>query len=362
MVESDHRENLNPKALKSLEYFSDRIRKEIEVISVPDEITYENLSNLLKAMKKLFEQINDLSRKSFPKFQRDLQSEIKELHYFVRKLGQKGGALDKFLRDKYKDVREAENLLNKLPKLVSLKSNIENAKVSSDNLEKETEEVSEQLENLKEELYKLEADPLFKEQSDLNNQIFQLKIDINDHLKFKKALKKLSVEVERGNIKLRNIALNDVKSFLKNPIVKLCEDTKDLRNLSNLLVQLRLSLESNDLSLKSATRDTTIEQINDILTGDKLKEDIEEYKELQQNLKVLKKKINDSGLSKKLQKVKDKISTISTKKEHLENDYKKKNDDYLAYLRKLKEERESFTKLIESILNEKVKIQITFTF
>lgn len=362
MVDSEVIEGLDQKAKKSLTFFSDRIKKEIEDISIPEEITYDNLSNMLKSMKRLFDQINDLSRKSFPKFQRDYQSEIKELHYFVRKLGQKGGGLDKFLRDKYKDVREAELLLNKLPKLISLKSNIENAKGAADNLNEESEEIKEKLASLEKELLKLEDDDLFIKQKDLSDKLFQLKIDINNHLKFKKALKKLSVDAEKGKIKLRNISHNDIKSFLKNPVARLSSDTKDLRNLSNILVQLRLSLESNELSLKASTRDSTIEQINSILSSTKLREDIDSLNNLQQEITKLEKKLNESGLATHLTGVKDKIASVSAKKEHVENDQKKKNDDYLAYLRKLKEDRESFIVLVEKVIPEKVKINITFIF
>lgn len=362
MENSEAKENLDQKANKSLQYFNERIKKDINEIDIPEEMTYESLSELLKAIKKLFELINDISKKTIPKFQKDFQVEIKDLHYHTRKLGQKGGMLDKLLREKFKSVREAEHLLNRLPKLFALKNNIEHAKSSINEIEKEKEEVAKLLESLESELLKLEDNELFKKQSELNNALFNLKIDLNDSLKFKKALKKLRVELERGNIKLRNISLNDIKEFLKDPIVSLCKDSKDLRKLSNLLVQLRLSLESNELNLKTTKKETTIEQINQILSGNKLKENVERFKQTQEEMRNLEKQISEIGLSKKLTQIKEKIASTSLKKEHLENDFKKKTEDYLSYLKKLKEERERFSKLVEDKTEEKVKIEIIFTF
>lgn len=362
MEKSEAKENLDQKANKSLSYFTERVKKDINIIEIPEDMTYEKLSTLLKEIKKLFELITDISRKTIPKFQRDFQAEIKDLHYYTRKLGQKGGILDKFLREKYKKIREAENLINKLPKLFALKNNIENAKNSINEIGNEKEDVVIQLESLKNELLKFEDHALFKKQSDLNNDLFNLKIDINDNLKFKKALKKLRVEVERGNIKLRNISIDDIKDFFKDPIVNLCKDSKDLRKLSILLVQLRISLESNELKLKTTKKESTIEHINQILSGNELKENIERYKHLQEEISNLEKEINDTGLSKNISQLKEKIASASLKKDHLENDFKKKNDDYLSYLKKLKEEREKFSKMVEGITDERIKIAITFSF
>lgn len=362
MEKSEAKENLDQKANKSLTYFTERVKKDINIIEIPEDMTYEKLSTLLKEIKKLFELITDISRKTIPKFQRDFQAEIKDLHYYTRKLGQKGGILDKFLREKYKKIREAENLINKLPKLFALKNNIENAKNSINEIGNEKEDVAIQLESLKNELLKFEDHALFKKQSDLNNDLFHLKMDINDNLKFKKALKKLRVEVERGNIKLRNISIDDIKDFFKDPIVNLCKDSKDLRKLSILLVQLRKTLESNELKLKTTKKESTIEHINQILSGNELKENIEKYKHLQEEISNLEKEINETGLSKKIFQLKEKIASASLKKDHLENDFKKKNDDYLSYLKKLKEEREKFSKMVEGITDERIKIAITFSF
>ncbi|MEJ2296011.1 MAG: hypothetical protein P8Y23_14745, partial [Candidatus Lokiarchaeota archaeon] len=152
---------IEEKALRSLHFFSDRIRKEIDEIEIPEEdITAEIIYQLLNSIKKLFTNINEIARKSLPKFQKEVQAEIKELNYITRKLGKKQATLETFLRKKYGDVRDAEYLLDKLPKLFSLRDNIEHAKRDLDQFERELKERKETEESLNKELLELEKNDL----------------------------------------------------------------------------------------------------------------------------------------------------------------------------------------------------------
>ena len=88
-------ERINEKAQRSLHFFSDKIRKEIDEIEIPEEeMNYEKITILLNSLTKLFASINEIARKSLPKFQKEVQAEIKELNYITRKLGKKKGILD----------------------------------------------------------------------------------------------------------------------------------------------------------------------------------------------------------------------------------------------------------------------------
>jgi ElaB/YqjD/DUF883 family membrane-anchored ribosome-binding protein len=116
---------VDSKAMRSLNFFSDRVKKEINDVNVPeDEISFENILKLVNSIKKLFNSINDVARKSLPKFKSEVQTEIKELNYLTRKLGKKQNILDKYVRKKYTPVKEAEELLDKLPKFFNLRENI----------------------------------------------------------------------------------------------------------------------------------------------------------------------------------------------------------------------------------------------
>jgi len=357
------KEKIDQKAQRSLNFFSDRIRKEIDEIDFPDEeLNYDNINDLLNSIKKLFTTINEIARKSLPKFHKEVQAELKELMYITRKLGKKQGQLDDFMRKKYTDLKNAEYLLKKLPKLFHLKENIEHAKIDLDEFENELEERNRKQEELHSELLALEKNELFKDLETEKDTLFQYQLKINDEIGFKKALKKLKFELEKGSIHIPNIELNYMKDFLKNPIKMLINERKDLPKFTSLMVQLRHVLEENKLNLKTDTKEKTIGQINAIFEEKELQKNIEKYLQIRATIEEIEKSIQDAGLAEKLEKIKNEISMNTVKVEHVENDYKRKNKDYTRYLSALKTEREEFQNSVGEVLNEKVKVNITFSF
>jgi len=354
---------IDQKAQKSLHFFSDRIRKEIDEIEVPEEdITYDNTLDLLNSIKRLFTSINEIARKSLPKFQKEVQPQIKELNYITRKLGKNQANLDEFMRKKYNEVKEAEYLLKKLPKLFSLKENIEHAKADLDQFEIELEEREKKQDELNTQLLKLEKNNLFKDLEVEKDKLFKLQMKINDEIGFKKALKKFKFELEKGNLHITNIDLNYLRDFLKNPIKILASERKDLPKFTSLMVQVRHVLGENKLNLKTDTKQKTIEHINAIFDEKILQTNIEEYLQLKEQIKSIEEQIQTAGLAEKLDRLKNDISNNTIKLEHAQNDYARKNKDYTRYLNSLKNEREEFQTLVEDKIGEQIKLNIVFTF
>jgi hypothetical protein len=357
------KDKINEKAQKSLKFFSDRIRKEIDEIEVPeDEISYDTITDLLSSIKKLFTNINEIARKSLPKFQKEVQPQIKEFDYITRKLGKKQAVLDEFLRKKYSELKNAEYLLKKLPKMFTLKDNIEHSKSDLEQFEIELVERKNTEEELNKKLVELENNILFKELETAKDQIFQLQLKINDEIGFKKALKKFKFELEKNTIHVTNMDLNYLRDFLKNPIGVLISERKDLPKFTSLMVQLRHVLEENRLNLKTETKQKTVDQITAIFEEKLLQSNIEKYLQFQKEIRSIEEKIESAGLAKKLGELKNKISSNALKLEHIENDHNRKNKDYLRYLSALKNEREEFQALVEEVLNESIKINIVLAF
>ena len=356
-------EKVDEKAKRSLYFFSDRIKKEIDEIELPeDEITYDNTIELLNSIKKLFTSINEIARKSLPKFKSEVQAEIKELNFYTRKLSKKQASLDQFMRKKYTDLKDAEYILNKMPKLLTLRDNIESAKKDLDEFTIELEERKKKEEELNKKLVNLERNDLFKELEEERDKLFKLKIKINDQLGFKKALKKMKFNLEKEEIYISNFDVNYLRDFLKDSIGTLIRETKDLTKFTGLLVQLRRILEENKLNLKSETREKTIEQINSIFDEKQIYDDIELLKEISNKIKEIETKIKEAGLASQLESLKNEISANAVKLEHLESDLERKNKDYMRHLNALKDEREDFQNLVSEVLNEEVKVTISFSF
>lgn len=358
------KDKIEEKSLKSLVFFSDRIKKEIDDIEIPEEedLNYDNMNKLVNSIKKLFTSINDIAKKSLPKFQKIVQPEIKELNYITRKLGKKQAVLEHFIRKKYIDVKNAEDLLKKFPKFFSLKENIENAKSELDAFEKEYQERKEQVEKLNSNLMELEKNELFKKLESEKENLFKLRLDIDEQLGFKKALKKMKVEIEKGTINLPNINLNYLTDFLKNPISALIKESKDLPEFHGMLANLRRVLEENKLSIKTDKKVKTIDQINAIFDQKRIQPDIEKLKKFREKIKEIQEKIEKEGLAKKMEDIKNQISINSIKLDHIKSDLERRNKDYTRYLATLKQERESFQNSLEEILQQEIKINIKFSF
>ncbi|MHA1473473.1 MAG: hypothetical protein ACTSQW_10315, partial [Promethearchaeota archaeon] len=288
--------------------------------------------------------------------------EIKELSYITRKLSNKQKILDNFLRKKYTDVKDAEYLLKKLPKIFTLKENIEKAKSDLVAFENELEERQLELENLTEALKKIEKNELFKELDQREAKLASLKMNINNQFGFKKALKKLKFELEKDTLKNPNINIYFLKDFLKNPISSLINESRELPKFSAMLIQLRYILEDNKLNLKSEVKDKTIQQINTIFEEKNIQKEIENLKITSSEIEDIKKKIEQEGLAVKREEIKNKISLNTVKLDHLENDLDRKNKDYVRYLTSLKIEREEIQKSIVDVINREVKLNITFNF
>jgi len=354
---------IDAKALKSLNFFSDRIKKEIDDVGIPKEdITYESMNSLLNSIKKLFTNINDIAKKSLPKFQKQVQPEIKELSYITRKLGTKQKGMDEFLRKKYTVLKEAEYLLKKLPKMFALRENIEHAKSDLDAFERDLETRQKDQESLIQELTKVEKNELFREQDKQEENLAKLRMQINNTFGFKKALKKLKFELEKETFHIPNINTFFLRDFLKNPINTLVNESRDLPKVWRLLGQLRHGLEENKRNRKTEVKDKTINQINAIFDEKTIQSDIDKIKELNNIINELKKQIEQAGLAINREDIKNKIATNTIKIEHLENALDRKNKDYIRYLSSLKNEREEFQKSVKKVLNEEVKLNITFSF
>ena len=361
-------DKVEEKSLRSLNFFSDKIKKEIDDVEVPEDenVYYDSVVELGSSIKRLFTTMNDIQKKSLPRFAKEVQAEIKDLAYLQRNLAKKQKILDQFLRRKYHNpknsVKDAEDLLKRIPKLFSLRDNIEKAKADLEVLEEEKANIEKELETQQTDLLELQKNPLFQKEKDKNNEIFQLKIKINDSMGFKKALNKLKFELEKENIHIPNINLTYLKNFLKNPIKTLTTERKDLPNFSSLLVQLRHALEENKLNLKADTRDKTIEQINLIFEEKNLQDLIETFKKMKDEIKSIEDNIDEAGLAKKLENTQNSIASNTAKLEHAESDLNRRNKDYLRHLSNLKKEREEVQNAIEKVLGEEVKITIKFSF
>jgi hypothetical protein len=172
----------------------------------------------------------------------------------------------------------------------------------------------------------------------------------------------MKFNLEKGDIHVSNVDLNYLRDFMKDSIRTLMNESSDLTRFSSLLVQLRHILEDNKLNLKTDTKDKTIEQINTIFNNKQIYDQIESVRQIDESIIQIENEIKAAGLASQLEALKNEISANAAKLEHLESDLDRKNKDYMRHLSALKDEREEFQNSISEVLNEEVKVTISFSF
>ncbi|MCP4764282.1 MAG: hypothetical protein GY870_21085 [archaeon] len=364
MIERKDQVELDEKSEKYLDRFYNKVKGDISEINVPEKPTYSNVSKFLDEIKKLFQNIHEAGRKNIPRFAEQFKIELKEIDMITRKISDNLFAIDKFLRKKYGDVKEAESLSKKFGKLENLVERIQNTKATLDNLKGQRDSEQNILAKMEEELIEIESNPLYAEKSKLDKELVKLRMEFDSKLKFKKALKKLKKKIEKSG-SFKGITPDQLRKYLSNPITTIVNDGEKHPQLTEFLVQLRYLLEneSSVLQLKADTRNKTLANIEQIVSKNILKDLILHYNRNNQRIEELNKELDKEQLSSRLEKLKEKISDKTQATEHMIGDLNHKSNEYRGLLEKLKEEREDICSKIKNYVEiDDIKIQITLNY
>lgn len=352
---------LEEKMQKYLDRFYSKVKQNLESIEIPKNPRFNDIMDLLNDFKKLFTVIHDAGRKNIKYFSEHFKLELKEIDLITRKIGEQMAKIDEFLRKKYGTVKEAENTLKKIPKIMQIKDRIEKSKGVLDNFKNQKNGLKTVLQNLEDKIIEIENNEIIIEKQKVENKLLELRMTFHDKLKFKKALKKLKRKLE-GSGSFKNLKVEQVKNYLSDPINTIVRDGENHPKLTAFLIQLRYLLESDSgstLQLKSEVKNKTLQNIDKIVSKGILKENIQQYIELSAKNKELLKKSEESKLTSQLQSIKEKVSIRTQELEHLNGDIKHKSNEYRGLLEKLKEEREILQRQIKIFVDQDVKIQIT---
>ncbi|GAB4305997.1 MAG: hypothetical protein Kow0069_02300 [Promethearchaeota archaeon] len=351
-------------ARKAAARFCQKMREQFEQLRVPEEVTYQVLRDLVEEIKKLFQNLNLIAKQNVRKMSgEDIKEELKEIDFLTRKLSGEHVKLDKFIRTKYVEAREAEGLLLTLQKLYQTIDKITRLKQKLDELEKQAAELEERLKAKEEELLSMEAHPQIQELAALEKSIFQKRLKFRDLLKFRKVLNKVKTGLEKRSFSIRDVTTATLREYLKDPVATILAQGPSHPQLTAMLVQIRYAIENNILPLKKATRDKVLENIAEIV-GDKrlLKEPVEEILGLERKKERVAAEISKLGLLKDRDDVKEEIAQMTVTLEHLKNDADVVRNQFHQALEKLKEQREVLQEELQNQTGEQVKVQITFQF
>ncbi|MHA1766245.1 MAG: hypothetical protein ACTSW5_13980 [Promethearchaeota archaeon] len=357
-------EKIDEKTRKILERFVDSIVETLDEIRIPSihlkNISYENSQKFCDSIKKLYSVFNTQGRKAIPRFGKRFKLEIKEVDLHLRKVGDLSQKIGKFLRKNYQEGKIAENEIKNIPQL---KHNIErlgSIKGKIDEMDKNLKDMQQNLTDFENQLFKLSEDPDLQLFEEIEREETKKSNELRDSLKFKKAFKKLKKSLEKGTIYARGISENDIRPFIKDPVKKILQEGPKINNLREILIKTRLILEDekDPLKLKADLRNRIIDNINQIVSKDKLGPLISEILKIQAKKEEIREHLKAKGIEQKRTELKNKIASLTLDLEHFTNDLNHRKREYKELLAKISNDRDELQKVVEEQIGEQIKIKI----
>ncbi|MBD3186945.1 hypothetical protein GF325_08975 [Candidatus Bathyarchaeota archaeon] len=326
-------------------------------LNLEGDINHEVLKETFDFLSKLFTNYNENGKKWIPKFGKDYKSEMKTLQVFMNKLFRNNGKLDSFIRRKYSDAREAEEISEDIDRLEELVERTSSDREKIDAMESELQDLEEKLERQEEKLVELENHDLITMEKKLFRQINTLKQKIQlEFSKLKKSMKKFLKALQRGEYSPRfGITESDVKAYFKDPFSHVIEEGATYPKLRSILENL-VSCMHDEIEMKNDKREKSLETIKEIKEDRSLEPLVREYNETSEKRDELLEKIEKEGISTRIKEVKQEISDLTTQKGHLEADIAREKENVINTLKKMKLVKNSLENEIEALSGEELSI------
>jgi predicted nucleic acid-binding Zn-ribbon protein len=351
---------LDEQAIRYVERFYSKVKENLDVIQVPNNPTAEGVYNLIDEIKKLFINMNELGRKNIPRFAKEFELELKEIDFITRKISEQYMRIDVFIRKKYSATKDAEALSKQFPKLENVVERIINTKSTVDNFNHDLAILENELVELEQGIIDIENNPLFVKQSELEKKLFDLRIDFDNKLKFRKALKKLKKKVDPGTF--RGITPEMVKKYISDPYTTIVNEGETHPQLTEFLIQVRYMLEQGGLNLKTDAKNKLLQNIEQIVSHGVLHPIIAHYQTVRDELNEINNNPEQQTLNDRLNELKELYSIKTQELDHLKADANHKSTEYRHLLEKLKNDRDEIHQKIKEYIDQDVTVKISLKF
>ena len=363
IAKTDEERKLDEKNISIMERFIEKVTegiKEIKIPTVHNEITYQTSYDFCEDVKKVYKIYNEQGRKAIPRFGKKFNTELKEIDFHLRKLGDYAGKVSKFLRSDYSEGKDAEDLLARVPRLENDIERLGNSKTTIDDMEIKFENMKKDLKKYEDDLYALSQDPDLVEFEKLVMSEQKDHQDFRGELKFRKVLKKMRKMMEKDSIIVRDITENDIRPYIKDAVLTILDEGPKLPNLKPVLIKTRILLEEdeNPLMIKADLRKRVIENINEIVTDSCLESTIADMISKSKKKDELQKTIDEKGISAQRKELKEKLAILTADAEHFENDLNRQRREYKDLLTKVGNDRNSLQDSVKKETGNEVKIKV----
>lgn len=343
---------------RSLARFVSSIQVELKKMDFQSkqQVTHADLKKVFDSLSSFFNVYNETGKKFGPKIGEQFKTELKIIQNSMIRVFKQNGDLDRFIRQKYAEAKDAEEIVDKIKRIEELIQKYGDDRKKIADLTASVEKLKLDLADQEKLLLDLEQDPLVAREQQLFREENRLKQEIQLELsKIKKGTKKFEKAIDSGSIEPRFIAKKDIKDYLKNFFESLIADGPEYPKLHAILENLAGSLD-DEIQLKDDKKEKAQDIITEIKDKNSLTPLITGYLKAIDDRKEIAKQIQGKGTAERIATIKQKISDLTVQKMHAEADLAREKENVVGALNKMKVQKEAIEKEVQAVSKEKVTI------
>ncbi|NMC03862.1 MAG: hypothetical protein GYA24_01560 [Candidatus Lokiarchaeota archaeon] len=343
---------------RSLARFVSSIQVELKKMDFQSkqQVTHADSKKVFDSLSSFFNVYNETGKKFGPKIGEQFKTELKIIQNSMIRVFKQNGDLDRFIRQKYAEAKDAEEIVDKIKRIEELIQKYGDDRKKIADLTASVEKLKLDLADQEKLLLDLEQDPLVAREQQLFREENRLKQEIQLELsKIKKGTKKFEKAIDSGSIEPRFIAKKDIKDYLKNFFESLIADGPEYPKLHAILENLAGSLD-DEIQLKDDKKEKAQDIITEIKDKNSLTPLITGYLKAIDDRKEIAKQIQGKGTAERIATIKQKISDLTVQKMHAEADLAREKENVVGALNKMKVQKEAIEKEVQAVSKEKVTI------
>lgn len=254
-------EENKPEAVSSVETskadiakkFGARVVSLVDDVKPPEQMTYENLQQLLTSVKKFHRELIYAGSIWIRKLDQRYRDSVRKMELSLSDIRIQGRMLEEHLNRKYMTVRKYETLQREIETLKTLSEEITRLEDEITRTRSQRENLQVTTEELVEEKKRLENSESFLKLAQLKSAMDRAREDIVSLFRpLEKPVEKLLKLSEREKQRLDPTAASLLAEYVEDPFEKLWSSKSDYSGLKSSLNALEPILEKNLLDLKDS--------------------------------------------------------------------------------------------------------------
>ncbi len=333
------------------------ILETIDKITIPDEVSQQNLQTLCEDFKKMLLAVGRERAKRYPRISPYFIIDRRRLDIALRKNSDSLEELRSFLSNEYARVKTVEDAFSRINKLLQSIDELSMFEERKKKIKLKREALEKKITETKREIALIEGKDEAGELDQINQKIKELGDKVKHNLRhLQKPFLKFQTLAQRSEYSLRLDETEKLNEYLTKPFMAFVTENEGYPVLKRILQKMEDAIAKGKMKLKSSRLRKARKKINEILRNDALislhrscKESFSQRQQLVTSETVVKLKKRSTRFQKILRKLQKQGKIIDSKNAILKNEHKKMED-------KIKNQKRELENIILELTNKNVQV------